>query len=505
MTDLLQTLLAEFHEKMSTFTGGIARGVSFPNLNNIKKIMVAIGMRRTGKTYLLLQIIQNLLKDVPISRILYINFDDERLLPMTQQEFGKLVDAFYTLYPENHDHQCYLFFDEIQNVDQWERVIRRYFDTKKVKIYLTGSSAKLLNKEIHTSLRGRSFPIEVWPFSFEEFLRANHVEISRELLGKNTLDKLKGHLNQYLEQGGFPESVMLNSQSPAYERIIKSLDRRDRKLDEIKIRFDKLSEKMDKGEKLNLIYSELQSISKAFKKESSLVENQINRLKNTPPSEDIAVDFEEQERRGILQNYVSTVILRDIIERYHVANPIVIQYMVKALLKNVGCSFTISKFFKDIKSQGFSISKDKIYPYFDYISDAYLAFPVSLYDDSLRKVQTNPKKIYAIDTGLVRAYTMGRTQDVGHHFENLIYLDLKRRGYEEICYYLTKTRKEVDFMARNGLGKWHLYQVCWDMSDTKTLERETVALREAEKELGIKGEIITPDSYFTTFLPSFKS
>lgn len=423
MTELLQTLLAEFYEKMAVFSDGVARDISLPNLNNIKKIMVAIGMRRTGKTYLLLQLIQNLLKKVPISRILYINFDDERLLPMTQQEFGKLVDAFYTLYPENHDHLCYLFFDEIQNVNQWERVMRRYFDTKKVEIYLTGSSAKLLNKEIHTSLRGRSFPIEVWPFSLEEFLRANQAKISRKLLGKITLDKLKGYLNQYLEQGGFPESVLLNDQL---------------------------------------------------------------------------------ERRSILQDYVSSVILRDIIERYNVTNTSVIQYMVKTLLKNVGCSFTVSKFFKDIKSQGFSISKDKIYPYFDYISDAYLAFPVSLYDDSLRKIQTNPKKIYAIDTGLVRAYTMGRAQNVGHHFENLVYLDLRRNRFEEVCYYLTKTRKEVDFMARDGLGKWHLYQVCWDMSDTETLERETAALKEAEKELGMKGQIITPDSYFTSFLPSFK-
>ena len=162
--------------KSLLFTNGVPRGISFPPLHTIKKIMVAIGMRRTGKTYFLSQIMQHLLlKDVPLSRLLYINFDDERLLPMTQKEFGELVDAFYTLYPENHGHLCYLFFDEIQNVDQWEMVIRRYFDAKKVEIYLTGSSAKLLSKEIHTSLRGRSFPIEIWPFIFEEFLSANHI------------------------------------------------------------------------------------------------------------------------------------------------------------------------------------------------------------------------------------------------------------------------------------------------------------------------------------------
>jgi predicted AAA+ superfamily ATPase len=424
MTNLLQTLLVEFQDKMSRFTGGVARELKFPA--SINKIMVAIGMRRTGKTYFLFQLIQNLLKEIPITRILYINFDDERLLPMGQKDFGQLIDAFYTLYPENHDQQCYLFFDEIQNVDQWERVIRRYFDTKKVKIYLTGSSAKLLSKEIHTSLRGRSFPIEIWPFSYDEFLRAKEVEVPRKLLGKKNLDQLKRFLSLFIEQGGFPESVILANAK-------------------------------------NFI-----------------------------------------DRRSLLQNYVSTVILRDIIERYNLANASMLHYMVKTLLRNVGCGFSVSKFFNDLKSQGLAISKDSLYSYLDYISDSYLAFTVLLYDESIRKKQTNPRKIYAVDTGLVRAHILNRAQNTGHHFENLIYLDLRRARYEEICYYLTKSRKEVDFMARDGLGQWHLYQVCWDMNDQETMQRETLALKEAEKELGIKGKIITPDTYFTDFLPSIR-
>src|SRR3990167_8606646 len=100
--------------------------------------MVAIGMRRTGKTHFLLQTIHDLLTEVPITRILFINFEDDRLLPLTQDKFRELIDAFYARYPENHDQLCYLFFDEIQNVEGWHAVIRRYFDTKKVKIYLTG-------------------------------------------------------------------------------------------------------------------------------------------------------------------------------------------------------------------------------------------------------------------------------------------------------------------------------------------------------------------------------
>eukprot|EP01039_Chlorochromonas_danica_P013290 gene13290-15355_t len=151
MTILLQTLLEEFHAKMKTFTGGILREASFSDIPN--KIMVAIGMRRTGKTYLMFQTIQKLLREVPISRILYLNFEDDRLYPMTGQQFGELIDSFYTLYPENHDNACYLVFDEVQNIEDWQLVIRRYSDTKNVKIYLTGSSAKLLSKEIATSLR----------------------------------------------------------------------------------------------------------------------------------------------------------------------------------------------------------------------------------------------------------------------------------------------------------------------------------------------------------------
>lgn len=421
MNILLQTLLEEFHEKMKTFTGGIRREATFSTISD--KIMVAIGMRRTGKTYLLFQTIQNLLKDIPITRVLYLNFEDDRLCPMDQQQFAKLIDDFYTLYPENHDHLCYLFFDEIQNVEGWQIVIRRYFDTKKVKIYLTGSSAKLLSKEIATSLRGRSIATEVWPFSFGEFLDAKKIlQPDDQLFGRRSLDKLREWLGIYLDQGGFPETVFL-----------------------------------DKSDGMR-----------------------------------------------VLQDYVSVVIFRDIIERHKITNISLIKYIIRTLIKNVGCGFSSNKFLNDLKSQGFSVSKTTIYDYLDYIEDAYLAFSVPLYSESLRKTQTNLKKVYAIDTGLVRAYTTSFSHNLGHHFENLIFLDLKRCRHE-VYYYLTATRREVDFLTRNKEGEWRLYQVCWNMDDFKTLERETLALNEAEKELGLKGEIITPDTYFSSFLPSIQS
>ena len=177
--------------------------------------------------------------------------------------------------------------------------------------------------------------------------------------------------------------------------------------------------------------------------------------------------------------------------------------MIKTLIGNVGCGFSIHKFFNDLKSQGFSVSKTTLYDYLAYIDDSYLAFAVPLYSESLRKMHTNLRKIYAVDTGLVKAYTTSSSQNLGHYFENLIYLDLKRSGHE-VYYYLTNTRREVDFFSKDTQGEWHLYQVSWQMDDPKTLEREMLALHEAEQELSIKGHIITPESYFSLFLPKLQ-
>src|SRR3990167_3860672 len=166
---MLAVLLGEFRDKLQRVPS-IARDAVFPVADN--KIKVAVGMRRAGKTSFIYQTIQALLaKKIPLSRILYINFEDDRLVPLTREKCAKLIEAFYTLYPENHDQRCYLFFDEIQNAEDWPIIIRRFHDSKNAEIYLTGSSAKLLSTEIATSLRGRSLATEIWPFSFQEFLR----------------------------------------------------------------------------------------------------------------------------------------------------------------------------------------------------------------------------------------------------------------------------------------------------------------------------------------------
>ena len=413
MLDLLKTLHTEFTQRLAELDNTImTREVYLPD--DLDKVTVAIGMRRTGKSYALFLEIQKLLKkSVVLDQILYIDFEDDRLQPFSQQTLAQLLDAFYSLYPENHGRLCYLFLDEIQMIPEWPLVIRRFLNTKKVKIYLTGSSAKLLSKEIATSMRGRALTTEVWPYSFKEYLTIHHEKAYIMPLGQQARDKYTKLLHAYLLEGGFPEVV------------------------------------------------------------------------NQP----------QLRWMRLLQDYVEVVTYRDIIERYNITNLHVIKYMISYLIKNAATSFSVNKFHNDLKSQGFSVGRDTVSLYLSYIEDAFLIFSVPLYSESVRKTQVNPKKCYTIDTGMIRANQLSLSPNWGRIFENLIYLDLRRRG-DEIYYYLTQDRYEVDFFTRCTQGKMHLYQVVWNMDDTQTVEREMRALKQAENELGITGELISPESYF---------
>ena len=412
ISEILDTLMAELQDKLITTRNYLVRQIQFPETPH--KIQVAIGMRRVGKTCLLLQVLRGLISDqkLPRHRILYLNFEDDRLLPCAEAKLRSLLEGFYQHYPENHDHLCYLFLDEIQNVDGWATVIRRFFDTKKVKIYLSGSSAKLLSKEIASSLRGRALTTEVWPYSFEENLIAQGISVQTEHFGEKWTHQYMHHLKHYLDRGGFPETFWVP----------------------------------------------------------------------------------EINRRQLLQDYVEVVIMRDLIERYQISNIALVKYMIHFLLKNTGTSFSVHKLANDVKSQGLLGARNTIYDYLSYIEDAYLAFAVPLFSESVRKTHSNPRKIYSIDSGLTRAFSFSLQKNYGHLFENLVFLDFKRKGHK-IFYYLTQERYEIDFLTEDPLGVLKLHQVVWDTSDPKTIAREERALHIAEKELQIEGEIITPERY----------
>ena len=164
------------------------------------------GPRRCGKTYLFYQTIQELLsKGVAPERILLVNFEDERILPFRQEDWELLLDSYFELYPGLHDERIFLFLDEIQEAPLWEKFVRRLSEKKNFQIFLTGSSSRLFAGEIATTLRGRTIPYFLMPFSFREFLRAQKFKVVANAEYSPQRHKIKQYFNEYLKWGGFPE------------------------------------------------------------------------------------------------------------------------------------------------------------------------------------------------------------------------------------------------------------------------------------------------------------
>lgn len=167
---------------------------------------VLVGLRRAGKSYLLFQRIQELLSQgIKSEQIIYINFEDERLLDFQLSDFNDIIVAANQITSQKH----YYFFDEIQNVDGWERFARRMADQKEF-VYLTGSNSKMLGRDILMKLGGRYLTKYVAPFDFDEFLRAKKVPHDKnDLLIPSVQGQINGQLDEYLTFGGLPEAVLL--------------------------------------------------------------------------------------------------------------------------------------------------------------------------------------------------------------------------------------------------------------------------------------------------------
>jgi predicted AAA+ superfamily ATPase len=149
--------------------------------------------------------INRLREDIPKENIIYINFEDDRLYPLTLKDLDDLLEGYYELYPDKREEKIYLFLDEIQAVPNWEIYIRRIYDTLNLQIFITGSSAKLLSTEIATNLRGRTISYEIFPFSFKEYLRFKNIDVN--LHSSKSLSYIKNGLESYLLDGGFAETI----------------------------------------------------------------------------------------------------------------------------------------------------------------------------------------------------------------------------------------------------------------------------------------------------------
>ncbi len=181
---------------------------------------VLVGIRQAGKSYLLYQRAKDYLeKGHNIKEFVYINFDDERLLGMTSDDFDLILQAYSSTY----NYKPILFFDEIQNIDGWEHFARR-LSNQKYMVFITGSNAKMLSRDIATTLGARYFDEKVFPYSFEEFLIAHDIKLDDDWEFSKQKNNVQLYFSDYFKWGGFPELLLYRNKrhwlNGLYEKIL---------------------------------------------------------------------------------------------------------------------------------------------------------------------------------------------------------------------------------------------------------------------------------------------
>ena len=188
---------------------------------NLDLIISIVGPRRAGKTFLMFNLIEKLRKEVPRSNILYVNFENEYLTGMKATDFDNLISVFFEMSYPSDEYPVYLFLDEIQVVEDWSKWLNRIYESKKYKIFISGSSSRLLSRELATQLRGRTLDFTVLPFSFLEFLslRSSTPRNKDALLMSVNRGKILSELREYMVHGGYPQVVLMSSYK---EKLLRS-------------------------------------------------------------------------------------------------------------------------------------------------------------------------------------------------------------------------------------------------------------------------------------------
>jgi len=340
---------------------------------------IITGIRRAGKSTLLLQLIQK------ITNFNYLNFEDVRIFGFDHKDFNRLDEVFSA-----ESNSNYYLFDEIQVVVGWERYVRSLLDKKKI-VVLTGSNAAILGRELGTKLTGRHLKYELMPFSYPEFLKLTKQKMSYT------------SFEDFVNRGGFPEYLKIDNEQ-------------------------------------------------------------------------------------ILQELFNDIIIRDITLRYNLRNPKLVKELALYLLSNVGKEFS----YQGLKKLFNLGSVNTIISIVGYFENSYLLFTIPQFDFSYRKQVANKKKVYSIDTGLIKANSVSFSQDKGRMLENIVFTQLKRMGLE--VFYFKKER-ECDFITRDSKKELNAYQVCFELNEDNR-DREVNGLIEALNYLKQKvGFILTLDQH----------
>lgn len=344
-------------------------------------IKVITGPRRAGKSVFAIQ----MLKDLDFA---YMNFDDERLVNIS--DYDDLLKAIRQVYGKTK----IVFFDEIQNLKNWELFISR-LHRRGYNLILTGSNAHLLSKELATHLTGRHIRFQIFPFSFSEFLRAREMTLDETIILKEKQGTLLNFLTQYLDQGGFPEII----------------------------------------------------------------------VKGVPSKNYLTTLFE-------------SILFKDIVKRYNIRFSNKLYDLAHYLITHHSGDYSYSRLKKVLDFR----SVHTVENYVSYLSEAFLIFSVERFSFKLKEMVKSPKKGYAYDTGLIQAVKFRISPDHGKLMENLVAVELLRRG-ADFYYYKTLNEKEIDFVVKKGTRIDQVIQVCYDPKEYQTRKREVTALVRAAKEL----------------------
>lgn len=400
--DELKRIILENQERMPFRL--FARGIE--TLRTTRQIHAIIGLRRVGKTFFLFQIINELLEnDVTKEAILFVNFEDERLASLRAERLGVVLEAYYELFPERTRKEVHIFLDEVQVVPGWERFVARLFEEKRYRLTVTGSSSKLLSREIATSLRGRSVATHIYPLSFAEFAAYRGLKTSEQTAFSRDRFKAVKLLESYLAWGGF---------------------------------------------------FEVQDAS------------------------------DDVERRRIVTTYLDLVVYKDLVERYSVKNLAAMKALIRYFVTNATRKASLTKLAGTLGAG--PVSKNTILQYTSFLEDANVLYACAKFSYRLRQGNT-PSKFYLADPSYKTVAGANFSADRGLFFENAVYMELRRRGFEVFFF---EEKAECDFITKSGTKVTGAYQVCVDPQQAG--ERETKGLLAALEAFHLPGgTVITAD------------